>query len=244
MDISQLKAIGLTEGEIKVYLSLLNSGLTTTGIVIKQSGITGSKVYNILDRLIKKGLVSSIIRNKTKYFQASPVSRIRDYVSRQEKELSEKKKAIENILPMLEAKRKEHKQEKYTIQYEGFEGFKTAIYEMLSDLEEGDDILSVGVSLKRPEKYNKAFRTWHEKRKKKKVGCKIIVSEPLKKGSYLLHPSIEHKVVRKLHPAAISICKNKVLIYTWEKPSVLYIHDEDIAKSFQMFFYSIWESGY
>jgi len=59
MDHSQLKAIGLTEGEIRVYLALLDSGLTTTGIVIKQSNITGSKVYNILDRLIEKGLEES-----------------------------------------------------------------------------------------------------------------------------------------------------------------------------------------
>ena len=39
-----LHQIGLTEGEIKVYLSLLELGSTSTGKIIKKSHISGSKV--------------------------------------------------------------------------------------------------------------------------------------------------------------------------------------------------------
>ena len=53
-----LQRIGLTEGEIKVYLSLLEIGSATSGKVTRSCGISGSKVYEVLDRLNKKGLAN------------------------------------------------------------------------------------------------------------------------------------------------------------------------------------------
>jgi len=54
MDISPLKEAGLTEGEIRVYLALLELGLSTSGPILEKSGITKSIIYRILDKLIKK----------------------------------------------------------------------------------------------------------------------------------------------------------------------------------------------
>jgi len=50
-----LETIGLTRNEVKVYLSLLSIGFTTTGILIKKTGLHGSKVYDALERLSQKG---------------------------------------------------------------------------------------------------------------------------------------------------------------------------------------------
>ena len=60
MDIELLKEVGLTEGEIKVYLALFKIGASSTGPIVKEAKIHSSKVYPILDRLIEKGLVSFI----------------------------------------------------------------------------------------------------------------------------------------------------------------------------------------
>ena len=53
-----LEHIGLTKNEVKVYLALLDTGLTTTSAIIKETCINTSKVYESLERLLKKGLVS------------------------------------------------------------------------------------------------------------------------------------------------------------------------------------------
>ena len=58
-----LKSIGLTEGEIKIYLALLELGSSSIGQIIKRSGISGSKTYEVLDRLSQKGLISAILKN-------------------------------------------------------------------------------------------------------------------------------------------------------------------------------------
>ena len=64
-----LAEIGLTERESKVYLALLELGSTTTGPLVKKSEVPNSKVYEILESLQNKGLVSWITKGKTKYFQ-------------------------------------------------------------------------------------------------------------------------------------------------------------------------------
>ncbi|MBS3174892.1 TrmB family transcriptional regulator, partial [Candidatus Woesearchaeota archaeon] len=75
-----LHQIGLTEGEIKVYLSLLELGSTSTGKIIKKSHISGSKVYEVLDRLSSKGLVTSVVKNGVKYFEATTPEKILSYL--------------------------------------------------------------------------------------------------------------------------------------------------------------------
>ena len=75
-----LEEIGLTNGEIKVYLALLKLAETTTGKIIEEAQISSGKIYEILDKLIKKGLVSYITKDKTKYFTTSSPNRILDYM--------------------------------------------------------------------------------------------------------------------------------------------------------------------
>ena len=59
-----LEKIGLTEGEIKVYLALIELGSSSITSIIKKSGISGSKTYEVLDRLASKGLIAHITKNK------------------------------------------------------------------------------------------------------------------------------------------------------------------------------------
>jgi len=44
-----LKSIGLTDGEIKIYLALLEIGSSSIGNIIKKSKISGSKTYEVLE---------------------------------------------------------------------------------------------------------------------------------------------------------------------------------------------------
>ena len=67
-----LEEIGLTKSEIKVYLALLKLGSSTKKSIVKESGITHSKLYEITDKLINKGLVSYVRKNKVLHFSAAP----------------------------------------------------------------------------------------------------------------------------------------------------------------------------
>ena len=52
----ELEQIGFTKSEIKIYLALLKLGSSTTGPIITESKTANSKIYEVLEKLIEKGL--------------------------------------------------------------------------------------------------------------------------------------------------------------------------------------------
>ena len=68
-----LTKVGLTSQESRTYLALLRIQESQTGGICKNTGIASSNIYNILDSLIKKGLVGYRVQNNIKIFMpASP----------------------------------------------------------------------------------------------------------------------------------------------------------------------------
>ena len=60
--------LGLSEYEVKAYLSLLNENPATAYETGKASGIPTSKVYEVLKKLVGKGIVSVIDAGRTKQY--------------------------------------------------------------------------------------------------------------------------------------------------------------------------------
>ena len=67
MDIKVFEALGLSNIEAKVYLSLLELGNAVANKVAEKSGIHRRTVYDALETLIEKGLVSFVIEANKKY---------------------------------------------------------------------------------------------------------------------------------------------------------------------------------
>ena len=63
-----LKDFGLTQNEEKVYLKLLEIGSSSAGLLIKKTGMHRAAVYDNIDSLTEKGLVSHVIKANRKYF--------------------------------------------------------------------------------------------------------------------------------------------------------------------------------
>src|SRR3989344_2183897 len=98
----ELLKAGLTDGESKVYLALSELGASTVGPLVKKSKVAYSNIYDILNRLIEKGLVSFVIKSKIRYFQTTTPKNLLIYLENKEKEISEQKNELRKILPDLE----------------------------------------------------------------------------------------------------------------------------------------------
>ena len=59
----KLVPLGLTNTEAKIYVTLIDLGRAQAGIISRKSGIHRRSVYDALERLIEKGLVSYIKEN-------------------------------------------------------------------------------------------------------------------------------------------------------------------------------------
>ena len=101
MEISILKEIGFSDREIKVYLALLELGETTVGPIASRTRIQHSKIYQTLEKLIDKGLISFIIKSKTKYFQAQNPNQILNMLKEKERRFSGSKRRNFNIIYVI-----------------------------------------------------------------------------------------------------------------------------------------------
>lgn len=244
MDTKTLENIGLTKNESKVYLSLLKEGTSKSGGILKQSGLNSGKIYEILDSLKKKGLISESLINNVKHFTAAPPSQILEYLHKQKEELEKDEEEIKKEIPLLEKLRQTKSKEIKAVVYMGLRGIKTAADEALDGMEKGQEILAMGVTEKKNEKFNEFWRQWTLRRIQRKIQAKHIFSE---KGNYAEEfRKIRHTEVRVLNgltPVTIDIFgKDKVLILNYDEPvSCTMIYDKNTATSFINFFYQLWK---
>ncbi len=246
MDTKILENIGFTQGEVRVYLALLDLGETTTGDIINKSNITGSKVYEILERLIEKGMVSYIVKEKTKYFQASSPKRLLDYVGKKEKELLEHRESIEGIIPELEARQKLKQRIQSSRIFEGYEGLRTVFNLILETLSKGEEYFSfsMGEELKN-EKLTIFLQNYHQRRIEKGIKVKIIARTEDKKLISVKQlarlKDLKIKYYKNPFPIGVIIFKDYVATFTFkEKPTAFLIQSEQVAGSYKKFFSYLW----
>jgi len=235
-----LKACGLTQNESLVYLSLLKVGKATGSKIVKEAGISGGKIYETLEKLIKKGLVKSIIENGVKNFMANEPEMLIEYIKEKERELHKKEEELEKILPQLKGLREhDHKLENVSL-VKGFRGIKPLIY---GSLEEGSVIKIMGVTSGKDVRYNNFWRAWHAERIRLRKKAEIIFSDKntdywrfYKKLKYT-----EVKEILHLTPSAILIIDSNVFIFSYEEElTCIHIKSEPISTSFSEFFDDLW----
>ena len=244
MDATLLEHVGFTIGEVKVYLALLELGETTTGAIIKKSKITGSKVYEILDKLIEKGLVSYILREKTKYFQSSSPRRLLDYVNKKEGEINHQKTEIEKIIPSLEQLQKFKQKGQSSQIFEGYDGIKTVFNMILENLSPNEEYyaFSLGEEL-RNENLMIFLQNYHTKRIKKKIRVKIIASQKEKSLFNKLSrlKDLQVRYHKTPVPLGVFIFKDHVATFTFkEKPTAFLIKSQQVSASYRDFFNGLW----
>ncbi|NNJ10176.1 TrmB family transcriptional regulator [Chloroflexales bacterium ZM16-3] len=84
--LEQLTALGMTEYEAKVYLSLLSENPATGYQVSKTSGVPRSMVYEALGRLEARGAVLKSLEEKATLYQPVPPAMLLDRYEREARE--------------------------------------------------------------------------------------------------------------------------------------------------------------
>ena len=246
MDITCLREAGLTDGEIKVYLALLELGSSTTGPVVEKSGISRSIIYQILDKLLHKGLVSFIIKEKVKYFQAAQSSKIIGYVNEREMNLLENKKKIEDLLPQLLLKQNLSPKSEANI-YSGFKGIRTAHEHMYEKLKKCEEYYALGIPAYQPKEQHNYWQKDHAVRVRLGIKCKLLFNKDteksiLEKRNKFKDTSVRYMPTDIKTPALFEIYKDTTIIIL-QHPTELAVEivNQEIANSFQSYFDEFWK---
>jgi sugar-specific transcriptional regulator TrmB len=239
MDAKILENIGLTKNEIKIYLALLELGTTTTGPLTRKSELHSSRVYESLNKLIEKGLVSFVIKANRKHYSAADPDVILDI-------LEEEKRDIITILPELRAMHKQKPGEEKSTMYEGYKGVKSVYDNIVRTLNKGDEILVFGARGADESFMSKTFFIEYTKRRiARGIKMKMIFNadsrETGKYYSKLKNTEVKYMPKNMKTPAAVDIYANNVgTLILKPKPIVFLITSKEVANSYRQFFKLFW----
>lgn len=247
MDTKILENLGLTRGESKVYLALLEHGILTTGPIAKYSGITHSKIYKILDKLSAKGLASYILKGKTKYFNASNPNKVLKLINDKKEELLKKEKEFKQNLPFLKEISQKSKSESKVEVFEGFQGLKTVFGEILDTLKKGDTLYTLGVPKSTGQLQTYFYHFFKEQAKK---GFEINAmfnndAREIAKERSNKYTSFKFMEKGAITPTIINIYKNKTIINTRserEQFFTIVITSKETADSYKKYFEMLWKT--
>lgn len=129
-----LKQFGLTEKEAKIYLALLELGVASVQKIAQKAQIARPTAYDVLESLRNQSLVSVFEKGQKKQYSPTDPAIILD-------KTRQKNKNLEEIFPQLKALYNLPTEKPKVRFYEGIEGIRVILDEVLK---EGRELCSIG----------------------------------------------------------------------------------------------------
>lgn len=252
MELDILGKIGLTEAEIKVYNALLELGSSSLNKIQERTAIERRYIYDVLNKLIEKGLVSYATEKGKRTYQVTHPNKILGYVQEQKSKLTDIEKDINVVLPDIVRLYEEYKPEIKVEILRGKEGVK-AMGEMLLNYK-NNYIIGGDGSVQR---YMPFFwKHFNERRIKKRVVWHDLIVEgtlmsdfkdlatartELRRLRYYEYRILPFKLGS---PHIITVFGDNVALTLWkEQPFTIIIQNKFIAESYMNYFKFFWKIG-
>jgi len=229
---SVLMDMGLSKNEAKAYVSLIEIGASTVTKISNKSKVHRTNLYEALERLKKKGIVSAFTKNGTVHFEATDPKIFFNF-------LKEREMKLNSVMPqLLLAKKMSTPDENIEIR----EGL-TAVKATFSDaLKHNQPIYTFG-SPKEASGLAKIFLDrFHKERIKKKIPMYHIYNSDaearIKELKKLPYTHVRTLAPEFNSPIATGICGDEVALKIWDKKDgmAIVIKSERIAKAYKKYF--------
>lgn len=237
----QLKGLGLTENEVKVYIVCLELGSSLASSIAEKSVVYRTIVYDVLNSLIEKGLVSYFIKENRKYFQSISPNALNRYLEEKERGIKEQKEKIKPLIEQL-SKIEQPKKEDYSIEvFRGNEGFKTLLEDILK---ERKDYRMIGYEALGSKLLKYYFLHWQKRRIKQKIKRRIIAKKTRRDEIQKYGQFTEAKFLPDNYeiPTSVLIYGHKAILFLpLEDDCVgIRIDSKKIVESFNTYFELLW----
>jgi len=122
----KLENLGFSTNEAKVYFALLKLGSVRAGTISKETQLNRTTTYDVLRRLLDKGLASYVVQANRKWFKPANPNRVLEMIQEKEEDAKE-------ILPDLVHIYKKPKEEHNITLFYGYKGVKTVFEDFLRE---------------------------------------------------------------------------------------------------------------
>jgi HTH-type transcriptional regulator, sugar sensing transcriptional regulator len=240
LDTETLTKVGLTYGESRVYIALVDLGSASIGPIMKKSGVSYSNIYNVLERLIQKGLVTFATKNRAKIFQIADPESLNDYISKKEGEIKKSMEITKALIPKIRSMQKIRTQEDAEI-FLGSDGLKAAYFKASKDYT-GEWLWMFQHDPDYTEEIDRVYLAVYNRLAH--IKNKGIANETFRKSRLIkkYKDTYEVRFVDFPIPGNIDIIGDVVLITSFKKRFVvIMIKSAEIASYLREYFYSVWK---
>ncbi len=248
MDFSALAKIGLTPGESRVYLALLRLGPSKTGAIVREARVARSIVYQLLDNLMQKGLVSYVTEGKMKHYQAADPQKIGEYLDEEETRLKKRRQDFSHLIPDLLALQHSAKQTEVKV-FRGFRGMVAVHEHSYQKLSRGEEYFFINIPHDQPEYYHPYYQKDHVRRARAGIRCRLLFdqrTEPkvlANRNSYA-GCDARYMPMEVNTPVWFGGYKDVATITVVSSdPITIEITNQEIADAFRAYFEEIWKKS-
>lgn len=249
----ELKLLGLTEGEINVYLALLKLGSATNSPIARHAHLQSSSVYYCLNSLIEKGFITYILKGNRKHFQAVNPEVIPRILEEQERVLKNKRKRILQVIPRLKQYQSLEREKTTAEVYEGFQGFRAIFRQIIQEVKRGGqyEAFVIEQSLTEPREIRTLFKNHNRELKMKGVKLRLLAHESFRDifekmyGRKFLKTYQEIRYASQFTPVGITIYNNHVITHLQEqgKPISIKVTNAKLASMYRAYFNEVWKQA-
>ena len=232
----QLKGLGLTENEVKIYLLLFKKGALNPYAISEDTELHRGYIYDSLERLQEKGVVNTLLIKNKKHYQANDPEILLET-------LKLKLENLKKIIPNLKKIKKQEETDTKVELHKGKNVYQTLIKDVIKSTElKNETIYLIGANEEILEKEIEPIymRQYLNNLKTRKIKEKIIIKKGLRKQKY---SSINYKEIDEKYIGNTTqiIYGNKVGIFILGTPHYLIItENKEVAETYKKQFEALW----
>jgi HTH-type transcriptional regulator, sugar sensing transcriptional regulator len=242
MEINDLIKLGFNRNEAIVYFSLIKFQIADANMIIKDTKFHKNIIYDNLEKLIDKGLVTFRIEDGKKIFSLSSPDALTEYLNEQEKELLKKKELAKEIVEKIKNLAKHIPEKQEATVYRGIKAVKTFYNEALK----GGPYYVIGSPQSSIDIMGEGYWKEHDnERVKIKLFAYMIFNSSIRKhGELLKNKYTKIKYFEKdFEPnTETHIQDDYITIIVWSKDPLMFkIKNKSIADSYKKYFDKLWK---
>jgi sugar-specific transcriptional regulator TrmB len=232
-----LKSLGLTEYESQIYITLLEKGVSGISKISRETGINRPAIYRTIPLLLKRGVISEIVKKKQKLYTAESPAKLEMVIENLHKEFKE---ALPDLIQNFDGV-----QNKPIVKYlSGRHGISFIFEDLVRTLKKGDIFYrySAPRDLGKAEKY--LPENYREIRDEKQLERYVITGERIaeqKKPRLVRDIKILPGIEENDFNVTQVIYGNKIAIINYDSECAVLIEDRLMANFQRMIFKNLYD---
>lgn len=243
MDTEILKLLRIAKNDYKVYESVLG-GNGTIGQICLDTHIHRRNVYDCVNRLIARGLMSYFEQNRVNYYTAEPPEKILKLLKEEKESISRSEEKARSIIKNLEMIKADFRKLFNVMVFVGKEGLKNVYDDILKT---GKDYVGFGPGRQLEKIMRYYLKNFIKIRVKSGVRIRQIYDEGSRGFKYTKNPLLDVRYLpdESCSHAALRVYGNKtvIMLLDTKEPLAISIENEEIARGYKKYFEVLWKTA-